>query len=479
MATKLGEVYVEIGATIDPFRKQIDTAKSVVARFAQQASASVDGLREKFSRLGDIGRELSTKLTAPILAAGIFALKEAGEEENTLARLSAALNMAGDVSAGAANKFSEFNTAIAASVPISKDALLSAQSLGASIGGFTGDALKQASVAAIGLSEKLGIDLETAMRAISKAARGNTTVLQRMGLAIDDNLSPSEKFNQVIQQGTAAFSLAESKANTLFGRLIMLKESIEDAAEPWGRAITPAIKIAISIFDKVILRAVGMVGEFMEAHPVIAAVATAITAVVAAMGPLFFFIGAITPAIALLVAGFNTLAVAATIAWSAISLPVVAVIAAIAAVAAAVAVVINYYDELEFAVKRTWAIITGSQEDLAKAEADYVAKIQSRIDKENELQKLKKSKTIIPLNKISEEISGNQSLQRFNEVSGAELGVLGGSFMSQSGLREITRGGVGASTKQESVGSKIDETNDLLSSIKGLLKIDAQQIVLA
>ena len=119
------------------------------------------------------------------------------------------------------------------------EAVLELASLGASLGKLSGQALKDATKAAIGLSAALGIDAISAMRLVSRAAIGDTATLARYGIKLSETLSPQEKFNELLRIGAQSFSLAEGQAKTFSGQVAQLGNAWGDVKEKIGEALMP------------------------------------------------------------------------------------------------------------------------------------------------------------------------------------------------------------------------------------------------
>ncbi|HOH98860.1 MAG TPA: hypothetical protein PL188_11215 [Candidatus Cloacimonadota bacterium] len=103
------------------------------------------------------------------------------------------------------------------------------------------ETLMRATKAAIGLSSAFGIDLGTAMDLVGKAAAGNTSMLGRYGIVLDETASQAEKFSQVVAIGSNYFSIAESQALTATGSIQQLKNAWGDLQEVLAEGVLPVI----------------------------------------------------------------------------------------------------------------------------------------------------------------------------------------------------------------------------------------------
>jgi len=109
--------------------------------------------------------------------------------------------------------------------------------------GVAEDQLKDTTTAAIGLAAKLGIDLKTSMMLMGRAALGQTQMLTRYGIILDETLTPQEKFNTLLKIGAKSFRLAEEAAKTTAGRFTQFKNKVGDTFEEFGGGIVKALKL--------------------------------------------------------------------------------------------------------------------------------------------------------------------------------------------------------------------------------------------
>jgi len=101
--------------------------------------------------------------------------------------------------------------------------------------------LKEATIAAVGLSAKYRLDLSTSMQLVGRASQGQTQMLTRYGIVLDETMTDQEKFNAILKLGADAFVLAEEAAETSWGKLQQLKNVIGDTAEIIGLAFLPEL----------------------------------------------------------------------------------------------------------------------------------------------------------------------------------------------------------------------------------------------
>ena len=156
-------------------------------------------------------------------------------QEDAVNKLRAGLQLLGQEAQAAA--MGEFASKLQQMTTVGDETTLQLMSLGATMGKLSGDDLKQATVAAIGLSKAFGIDLNAAMRLVARAANGDTGTLKKYGIVLDENSDSTAKFNQLLTIGREKFVLAQAETRTFSGQFQMLKNSFGDARESLGKMI--------------------------------------------------------------------------------------------------------------------------------------------------------------------------------------------------------------------------------------------------
>jgi hypothetical protein len=99
--------------------------------------------------------------------------------------------------------------------------------------------LEAAAKAAVGLAAKYRLDLNSAMQLVGRASQGQTQMLTRYGIILEETLSPQEKFNALLKIGADSFSLAEAQAKTASGEIAQMNNAVGDYGEVLGEFILP------------------------------------------------------------------------------------------------------------------------------------------------------------------------------------------------------------------------------------------------
>lgn len=224
-----------------------------IANLAVSLTANTSGFTRGMSRArGSVSGFSSAIASAKRMAAGFLggylsargvmsAVNAYAEAEKATQGLSSALEMIGKNAPGAVADLQKFASSVQSVTTLDDEAVAGLMAYGARLGQFADEDLKKATVASIGLAKVLGIDTQSAMKLVTRAAAGQTSTLSRYGIVLGQNLSDQEKFNRVIEIGTRGFQLAKDETTTYSGRIQQMKNALNDAAEVIGGALAPSI----------------------------------------------------------------------------------------------------------------------------------------------------------------------------------------------------------------------------------------------
>lgn len=244
----MDKIDIQIGAK-DTAKGPIEAVRNSLHKLTHSFSSAIKG------SAGMIKTGVGLALGFGALKVAIGAAKAAFDDsiggamayQSAVENLHASLASAGNGTAAATKQATDFANAVEAGTTYTRDQIIAAQSLGATIGGFTGPALNTATKAAIGLAQKLHVDLPTAMKLVARAAHGQNTQFSRYGITIDKTKTAQQQFNQVIQAGLGSFSLATAQTKTLAGSWSNFKNQMESSLQD---AMKPVIGVLTSISEK-------------------------------------------------------------------------------------------------------------------------------------------------------------------------------------------------------------------------------------
>lgn len=115
------------------------------------------------------------------------------------------------------------------------DAIIGAQSLLVQFG-LTEDQVKTITPLVVDLSRKMGVDLDTAAKAVSKAVDGSGGALKKMGINLDSSKLAADGFGTTVEGLRAAVGgFAQQEGATFTGQLERLKNNLGDIGESVGQ----------------------------------------------------------------------------------------------------------------------------------------------------------------------------------------------------------------------------------------------------
>jgi len=190
------------------------------------------------------GFDLATK-AALSLADALFtgSIKAASEAEKATNDLALALNASGKFSQDAVKSFKDFASSLQDTTKFEDDAIVSTGALIARLTNLSGDALEDATRAAVNLSAALGKDLDSSATLVAKSLNGNEEALKKVGINLKFAKDEATDVNAVLQalgkfSGSAAGQLA-----TFDGATARVANQFGELQETIGELITknPAV----------------------------------------------------------------------------------------------------------------------------------------------------------------------------------------------------------------------------------------------
>jgi len=246
VALDLAKAVVSINGDQSPLRNALAGAKSATDK-------NVAAMQARLNKLGDtmrnVGKKMTRYVTLPIVAAFGLALRANIQQEDAENALAVALRNHGAAVDSLMPKFKKFASEMQRQTIYGDELVLSQMAYAQNLG-VTTDKLEGATKAAIGLAAKYRIDLQTAMMLVGRAALGQTQMLTRYGIVLEETLSPQEKFNALLKIGAGAFKLAKAEVHTFSGALKQMRNELGDAMEQGAEPLIPTLtKLAEKVKD--------------------------------------------------------------------------------------------------------------------------------------------------------------------------------------------------------------------------------------
>lgn len=345
------------------FEKQLNETAKATDTWKNKLDKAQTSLKNVGAKMTDMGKNLSMKVTAPIVAVGAASFKMAADLQD-------AMGATDQIFAQASDSVKKWADDLESYYGIAEgEALEYANMMGTmlvNIGGLTEEqASKQAQTLielAGDLTAMYGGTTADAVRALTGALKGNNTMLDNYGMAANDAMVKTKALEMGLYDGTGQMDLASKQAATL--ALIMEQSAAaqgQAAREAEGasggmRAFATEIKNLSTDIGEVLLPVItpllanlnDLVKKFGELSPGMKKAIVVIAGLAAAIGPLLILLGTLSMAI------------------GAISLPVAAVVAGIGLLIAAIVMLYKAWKE--------------NGEKSKKLIAEFTAAIQRTLD---------------------------------------------------------------------------------------------------
>ena len=282
MSRRIADLLIKIGADSYEFQQK-----------AQQVERNLGSLEK---RLTSLGKSLSVKLTAPLAAFGVVALKNADTQQQAEQRLLTALKGRTDIQQRLIAQAAELQSRSV----LGDEVVIGQQAYLASLG-MTEEQIGRVIEASAQLSAATGMTLDSAVKNLAKTFGGLTGELgesiPKLKELTVEQLKNGEAVDFILENYKG---FAESAAQTALGPLRQLNNAWGDFLEQIGAAMMP--------FATKVTRALTVVVQMLQSlSPAMKQVLVVATGLAAAIGPLSLGIGAVIKLLPMLSAGLTAL----------------------------------------------------------------------------------------------------------------------------------------------------------------------------
>ena len=264
MAGTVSSLVVKIGADIS----ELQSAMGKVQKSVQDTG----------KRMTDLGKTISTRVTAPLTALGAVAVRAFGVQEKAELQLRAALQANGREVDRLFKSYNDFAQEMQRTTVVGDETTLAMLAQAESLG-LTADSAERAVKNSIAMQSAFGVNAQSALRYTAALEQGNATMLTRYIPTLRDIEDESERAAEAQRILGNAFSSAEAEAQGSTGQMIQMKNAVGDLLEVVGKVIAEAI-----------LPFVRRIKEMAEAaqnlNPSVIRMGVVIAGVAAAIGPL-------------------------------------------------------------------------------------------------------------------------------------------------------------------------------------------------
>lgn len=194
---------------------------------------------------------LGAMLSVGILAKGIKdSIAAYKVQELAVTKLNSALKAQGVFTEDLSQKLQDQASALQEVTIFGDEAILSAQAFGMSMG-MNSDTVSKITPIILDFASAMGIDLMTAFRVVGQAAAGDTGMLKRYGIIVDETALKNEGFNAVLATMQKNFrGTAAEIAKSGIGPMEQFSNTMGDFQEDVGRGVIPILNTLIKTFMK-------------------------------------------------------------------------------------------------------------------------------------------------------------------------------------------------------------------------------------
>ena len=282
MSRRIADLLIKIGADSYEFQQK-----------AQQVEKDMGRLEKK---LTSVGKSLSMKLTAPLMALGAVSLNNADVQQQAEARLLTALKGRSDVQQRLLTQASELQSRSI----LGDEVIIVQQAYLASLG-MTEVQIGKVIEAAAQLSAATGMTLESAVKNLAKTFGGLTGELgesiPKLKEFTTEQLKNGEAVDFILENYKG---FAETAAKEGLGAVKQLKNAWGDFLEQIGSTMLPAVNNLAQALSRA-------VGVLQSMPPLSQKLIIAIGGIAAAIGPLSLAIGGVIKMLPMMAAGFTAM----------------------------------------------------------------------------------------------------------------------------------------------------------------------------
>lgn len=221
------------------------------------------------------GTAAKAALLAGAIVGALFSKKSidaAVESEKAITAFNRALARTGEFSQAATISFQRFATQIQLSTGVADEAVLDVATRIQNLGSLTTSELQRATQATLDLSAALGIDLDSAATLVGKAATGNTSAFNKLGIEIRKGKDDAQTFANTLTTLESRFAGASAGAlNTFSGSILSLSNGFGDILEEIGKFVTqsPALVAVVREFGKLFVAVSESIASVREGSTVV------------------------------------------------------------------------------------------------------------------------------------------------------------------------------------------------------------------
>lgn len=338
MATRPGEVRINIVGNADRLKTATDQASKELNKFGEDASKKLGKIGDSFS---NVGKKMTTHVTLPIVAGIGLIGKAAMDEEASVNQFNKAMENAG-VAPEVIKSYDQWITKQQEKLGFDDAEIRQVVALNKQRG-LSDAETKKRTTDAMNIARQKGISLTAAEKLYTQALAGSAKALRQFGIE-QKNADGSNKTSAQIQEELAAKTAgaAESYSKTSKGQFEALRQTFQNTLEDLGTQLLPVISDLMKKLAKLAKEWGPKIANFIKDH---GALIAKILLVAAALGPMILGIGKLVKVVQTAIKIVQ--AVNAALTFLAANPIVLVIIAIVAAIALLVFVFKKLYDNNE------------------------------------------------------------------------------------------------------------------------------------
>jgi hypothetical protein len=242
VATFTDTIQILIKADGAKATSELNKIGTTAQRELDKADKSTRNWSATFTRAG-----VGLTTFAAVAGAGLYKAAQAADEaQQAQLRLDNTIANSPRLTEKSAAAFRDLATALMQKTVVDDDAIISAEAL---LGQFklTEGQILSLTPLVVDLSRKMGVDLDSAAKAVGKAVNGSSGALKRYGVDIKAGADGTIAFDDVVQGLSASVGgFAQGEAQTFTGQIKQMQVQLGEVAENIGAGVIPAFQAMLA-----------------------------------------------------------------------------------------------------------------------------------------------------------------------------------------------------------------------------------------
>lgn len=231
-------------------------ADDAIRAFEKTGNAAEKELGKAEDKLGKLGSQMTVfgagaMAFAGVAGKGLYELAQASEDAEMQSRkLANSIANNGTYAQGAQKRLEDLAKATMQVTAADDDAIVGAQALMVQFG-LNEQQITTLTPLVVDLSRKMGVDMDTAAKAVAKSVDGTSTALKKMGIDVQSTKDGGDAFNNTVDAlRSSVGGFAQQEAETFSGKMEKLKVSLGNLAEGVGSGVVDAFGGFASVLTK-------------------------------------------------------------------------------------------------------------------------------------------------------------------------------------------------------------------------------------